>query len=481
MIAAFIVIGIYVLGTFLISIYGHRAAQDTPQDYFLAGRSVGVTAMFFTLIATNFSAFFFLGFAGAGYRIGYSYYAMMSFSTAVVAFSFYFIGHKTWKISSENNFITPPEMMGELLNSKWLRFVFLSVMIIFTLPYIAIQPIGAGKILYTISGGQIPYFLGAVLLTFFIVFYVFWGGMRSVAWTDVFQGVVMFACIITAMLVIAHHFGGISEANRKAYELQPELFSRAGKGGYFTPKIWFSFSLLFLLSVPMFPQMFMRFFICRSPKSLKASAILYPIVTAILFICPVAIGIWGHMDFPGLDKQGSDNILPKMLSASYFPSWLSITILLGAVAAFMSTLDSQLLALSSMITRDVYLVFIKPEASMKEQVFLGKLLVVVLAVLGLAIAYNPPGTIFAIVKQAFTGLAMLFPTVICAFYWKRTTAVACIASILCSEGLFVMYLFGFIPKSYAYGFLPVVPLTVIAFAIIIAISLLQKNDTPDVT
>ncbi|WP_372367983.1 sodium:solute symporter family protein [Candidatus Uabimicrobium sp. HlEnr_7] len=475
MIAAFVIIAVYIIGTLLISVYGHRAAQDTPQDYFLAGRTVGAVAMFFTLIATNFSAFFFLGFAGAGYRIGYSYYAMMSFSTAIVAFAFYFIGHKTWKISSKNNFITPPEMMGELLGSKLLRFVFLSVMIIFTLPYIAIQPIGAGKILHVISGGQIPYFLGAVLLTFFIVFYVFWGGMRSVAWTDVFQGIVMFACIITAMLVIANHFGGIGEANRKAYNLDPQLFSRAGKNGYFTPKIWFSFSLLFILSVPMFPQMFMRFFICRSPKSLKTSATLYPIVTAILFICPVAIGVWGHIDFPGLDKAGSDNILPQMLNAEYFPSWLSTAILLGAVAAFMSTLDSQLLALSSMITRDIYLVFFKPEASLKEQVFLGKLLVVILAIVGLAIAYHPPGTIFYIVREAFTGLSILFPTVFCAFYWKRTTARACILSIIATESLFICYLVGIIPKSWCGGFLPVVPLTAVAFALIVAVSLYPED------
>ena len=418
--AAVWIILIYVIGTTFISVIGHRLAKDTPQDYFLANRSMGPIAMFFTLVATNFSAFFFLGFAGEGYRVGYSYYAMMSFATALVAISFYFIGDKTWRISREKDFVTPPEMIGALAKSNLLRITFLTIMVVFTLPYLAVQPIGAGKILEIISGGKIPYFVGAVSLTVFIVLYVFWGGMRSVAWTDVLQGIVMLGCVVIATLVVANHFGGIEEANRKAYELQPDLFSRSGKNDFFTTKKWLSFCLLFLFSVPMFPQMFMRFFISDSAKSLKKAAILYPIVTATLFICPVAIGVWGHLSFPDLQGRAADNILPMMLTEQYVPEWLAAAILIGAVAAFMSTLDSQLLALSSMITRDIYLAFVRPQASLKEQVVVGRTFIVVLAAIGLGIAFKPPGTIFSIVKNAFTGLGILFSYGNCYFLLEKS-------------------------------------------------------------
>ena len=96
----------------------------------------------------------------------------------------------------------------------------------------------------------------------------------------------------------------------------------------------------------------------------------------------------------------------------------------------MSTLDSELLALSSMINRDIYIVYIRPQASLKEQTFVGKILIVILAIIGLILAANPPETIAAIATQAFTGLAILFPTVIAALYGKNISPLSSIISII---------------------------------------------------
>lgn len=82
-----------------VGIFGYRSSRATPDDFFLAGRSVGPLVLFFTLIATNFSAFFFLGFAGAGYRIGYSYYGIMSFGTALVSVGFLVVGLRAWIVA----------------------------------------------------------------------------------------------------------------------------------------------------------------------------------------------------------------------------------------------------------------------------------------------------------------------------------------------------------------------------------------------
>ena len=411
------IILLYLLVTLAIGFYAYRKSQNNPDDYFLASRGVGPIVLFFTLVATNFSAFFFLGFAGAGYRIGYSYYGIMSFGTAIVALSFYFVGHKVWLLGKEKGYITPPEMIGDRFQSKPLKIVFLFFMVLFTIPYLAIQPIGAGILLEQLTGGSIPYFHGAIILTVFIVFYVFLGGMRSVALTDVVQGVIMFALMFFAVYVIGEALGGVSEANRKVFQLKPALFSREGVNNYFTPQTWFSFMILWVLAVPMFPQMFMRFFIPSSASGLRTSARLYPLVCAFLFICPVMIGVMGHLPFPDLVGKEADKILPQMLT-NFAPEWLAALIMVGALAAFMSTMDSQLLALSSMLTRDLYLGFFDTKVTIEKQVQVGKTLVVGLSIIGLIIAYNPPATIFDIATQAFTGLALLFPTTIAALYWK---------------------------------------------------------------
>lgn len=461
------IVAAYVLVTVAVGLIGNRLRERTPDDYFLAGRRVGPVVLFFTLIATNFSAFFFLGFAGAGYRIGFSYYGIMSFGTALVALAFYGIGHRAWSLGRARGYITPPEMVGDRTGSRALKFVFLAVMVFFTIPYLALQPIGAGYLLAAVTDGAIPQFLGAVLLTAFIVLYVFVGGMRSVAVTDVLQGVFMFALMVLAVVVVARAFGGIAEANARTFAVAPELFGRTGGGAFFTPRLWFSYMLLWLFAVPMFPQVFMRFFIPGSASSLRVAATLYPLVTATLFLGPILIGVWGRLAFPDLTGSDSDQILPMMMAA-YAPDWLAALVMVGALAAFMSTMDSQLLALSSMLTRDVYVDVVAPRASVDRQVVVGRFLVVALSVVGLVIAYRPPATFFAIATEAFSGLAILFPSAVAVLHWRRVSPRGCLASILVGEALLAGFHYGVIPASWAMGFLPLIPILTVSTVIILA-------------
>lgn len=461
--AVYLTLSAYLAITLLIGFIGYKKTANTPDDYFLAGRKMGSFLLFFTFVATNFSAFFFLGFSGEGYRIGYSYYAMMAFGTIFAALSFYFIGYKTWLLGKERGYITPVEMIGGLSGSRTLKLIYLAVMIFFTLPYLALQPIGAGYILTNLTAGTIPYFTGSVVLTGFIVIYVFSGGMRSVAITDLMQGLLMFTLMGAAVWVVARDLGGLEAGNKAVYDLWPELFSRQGLGNYFTPKKWFSLIILWTFCVPMFPQMFMRFFIPKDVRALKTSTILYALIPTLLFICPVIIGVLGHLTFPGLEGKEADQILPMMLM-THAPEWLAALIMVGALAAFMSTLDSQLLALSTLFTRDLYLPFVNNRAGLKKQVMVGRILVVVAASAGLAIAYHPPDTMFVIAKETFTGFSVLFPTTIALLHCKKVPVNGCIASIILGEGILAANYMGLIPEHLFLGFDPIVAIMATAFA-----------------
>ncbi|MGK7939695.1 MAG: hypothetical protein AB4062_06000 [Crocosphaera sp.] len=466
MLVVYFVIAFYLLATLLVGFWSYKKQENTAEDYFLANRNLGNIVLFFTLIATNFSSFFFLGFSGEGYRIGISYYPMMAFGTGFASLSFYYIGYQVWKVGKQYNFITPAEFIHFRFNNTPLKLLFLAVMVIFTLPYLALQPIGAGYLLEKLTNGQIPYFMGASFLTIIIVIYVLMGGMRSVALTDVLQGILMSVLMITAFIVIAYNLGGFINITKETYQLKPELFSRAGVGEFFTKKKWFSFMVLWSLTLPMFPQMFMRFYTAKTAQSLKFSTLLYPVITGILFICPVMIGVWGNTVFPGLEGKEADQILPMMLS-QYTPLWLNSIIIVGALASFMSTLDSQLLSLSSIITRDIYLPYIHAQASLKEETLIGRILIIFLAIIGLIIAYQPPSSIFIIATQTFTGLTVLFPTVIAALYGKNINGISCLLSIIVGELMVIGFQFNWLPSYLTFGFLPVIPVVVTSSAIIV--------------
>jgi solute:Na+ symporter, SSS family len=187
------------------------------------------------------------------------------------------------------------------------------VMIVFTVPYLALQPMAAGYALEELVG--LPYFSGCILVTAVIVLYTLYGGMRAVAWTDLFQGILMVAMLLAVLAVIAGHHGGIAEANRQVMALNPALFSRPGGSGSYTPGIWFSYMLLWFLCDPMFPQLFQRFFAAKSELSISRMMLFYPLVCTVVFLPPIAVGVMGHLSFPDLAGKQADRILPMVINA----------------------------------------------------------------------------------------------------------------------------------------------------------------------
>jgi len=429
-----LILAIYLAISISIGLYG-RSKEDSAEDYFVASRKINPWVLFCTLAATNFSAFFFLGFSGASYREGWGFYGIMAMGTSLVGLSILLLGIPIHKLGKEKGYVTPPELIAGETNSKYLGWLYGAILVVFTLPYLAVQPYGAGLLLDTLSGGAIPSFIGALLLTCVMIIYLVLGGMKSSAMTDVFQGILMFTILIIFVFGFFFHedIGGFSEAGQSLWENKPEKFIREGN---FTWEIILSYTLLWPITVPMFPQLFSRFYIAEDDKAIRTAAWLYPTVVPILFLFPVIIGVYGNIvDFDHtLSKAESDNILPLVLT-EYAPLWAGAIVCVGAIAAFMSTADSQILAMSSIITKDGLPAVTEVKEENEKQI--GRILIIILAIIGLALAYDPPDTIFDIVSQAFTGLAVLFPTTVAVLYWDRVKANSCIISIIAGEILVV--------------------------------------------
>jgi len=464
------------LGALLgIGLLARAKRRKTSDDYFLASRTLPGWVLFLTMAATNFSAFTVFGFSGAGWRIGYAFYPIMAFGTGFMALSFVLIGHPVWRLGKEHGLITPPELVFQQTKSPGLRLVFFLVMAAFTLPYLAIQPMAAGYALASLFG--IPYYVGAAVVTGVILVYVLVGGFRGEVWTDVFQGAMMIVLMTLGLVAVAAPFGWMAAANRAAAAEFPALFSRPGLDGTFTPGIWFGYMILWFLCDPMFPQLFQRFYAAKNPRALSTTMALYPLVTGFLFLLPVAIGVMGRLSYPQLPSgTASDQILPLLLHKHASP--LVETLVLSAgLAALITTLDSQLLTLSSMFTRDVYAPLRARLARNRTEIappseWVGRAFVVVLGLAGLALAYRPPATFLEITTEAFTGLAVLFPTVIGAIYWRRMNARAAIASIVFGEGLVAAYHVKALPT---FGTLPVVPVIIGTTLVLVVGSFLSRG------
>ena len=462
---------LYFIILILLGIYAHRRTKKTAEDYFLANRTFGPVILFFTMAATNFSAFTFLGFAGKAYSSGFGQYGIMGFGTAFMAIMFFIIGRKVWKLGKEKEYITPPELIGDRFNSISLRLIFMFVMVIFTIPYLATQAIGAGMLIEYMT--NISWQIGAIITMIVIMVYVLSGGMRGSGWTDVIQGLIMIIAMTMAVVFIAVALGGFEAANMAAYEAKPELFARPGGGDFFLPQIWFSFMLLWIFADPMFPQIFSRFYTAKNEKSLKMSMILYPIIVSFLFLFPVLIGVWAHGTGLEIAKGSEDMVLPIMV-ANYTPSFVFAFVMVGALAALMSTADSQLLSLSTMLSRDLPI-----KKRHISEILFGKIVIVILsffAILFVVGRYDPNvGIMGTLVSTTFSGLAILCPTTIAALYWKRATKYGCISSIIIGEISIFLFQFKIFPD---YGFLSAIWGILIAIVILVFISYItaSKNE-----
>lgn len=462
-----LVLAAYAVGVVVIGWLARSRSAGGPEGYFLAGRALGPVIFLATMAATNFSAFTVFGASGAGYRDGYSFYPIVGFGTGFMALTFWLLGRKIHQAGLTTGALTPPDLIRRTYGSTGLSALFAVVMVVYTLPYIALQPMAAGYALQALLGWD--YFTGAVVVTGLILVYTLRGGLKSVAWTDAFQGGLMIVLLGLALVVVAGRAGGLSAAGQQVITHHPELFARPGGRGFHTPAIWFSFIFLWFFCDPMFPQLFQRFMAARDRASIRLTMLAYPFVTSLVFLLPVTIGVLGRLSHPGLKGKAADQILP-LLAADLPGDVLGSLVVACGLAALMSTLDSQLLTLSSIFSQDLY-----PLAKGKSprSSWPGRWFVLLLALAGLTLAYNPPDTILSIASQTFTGLAVLFPAVFFGLSPRWRSTAGAWLSIIVGQVMVGLYFFKLLPS---FGFLPVVPIMAVTLAAYLIPALWAKPD-----
>jgi len=445
----------YFILILLIGVIARTRIKSSPETYFLADRKLGSVVLLGTMVATNFSAFTVFGTSGAGYRDGYAFFPIMGFGTGFMALTFWFLGRRIWQVGKDAGVVTPPELVRYLYKSRWLAWLFALVMIIFTIPYLALQPMAAGYALEALIG--LPYEYGCLIVTSIIVLYTFRGGLRAVAWTDLFQGLLMLGLLLAALVIVASHHGGFLEAHQKLLSSNSQLFARPGGTGKYTYAIWFSFIMLWFFCDPMFPQLFQRFYTAKNQNAITRTMLFYPLICTVVFFLPISVGVMGHLSFPDLVGKEADRILPMTLTL-ISGDFMASLVLAAGLAALMSTMDSQLLTLSAIFTQDI----LPAVGNSKIQTSLmGRLFVIFLSIAGLLLALKPPATILQIATQTFTGLAVLFPTVLFGLYFKRVYAMAAIISILLGQALMLLFYFKFLSPGI---FLPVVWVMLVVFS-----------------
>lgn len=388
-----------------------RSAQSR-EEFFLRGRSLSWLPLFLTLAATNFSAFTVLGLAGAGYRMGYAFYPAMAFGTGFMALGMWLVGVPLREEGAARGWISPVDAVRDRFGSALAARIFAFFLILFTIPYLALQPIAAGYLLETALG--LPYRWGALGTAALIALYTARGGLKSLAKTDAFNGLILFGVALAAWVLV-----------RRAVPASAGL-PQAGAMKGMPPLELLGYYLLWFMADPMFPQLGQRFLAASGNRALERSACAYPLVTTVLFFLTISTGVLGAVLIPGLRGAEADRIW--LLASAKAAPFLSGIFLLAPLAALVSTMDSQLLALASIVAKETG----RPASRLPLLVFL-------IAGIGAALAMFPPQDILGFLNKAsFLGYAALFPVFLGVFYARKAQAGAAILSMAAGEATVVL-------------------------------------------
>lgn len=464
----------YLAIVLLIGLLSHRLFRGTGTDFFLASRSIGSFVLLMTLFGTHMTAFSILGASGEAYHNGIGVFALMASSSALmVPVTIFFLGPRLWEIGKRHNFVTQVEFFRARYQSDALGLLLFAVIVLLMIPYLLIGVMGGGITMNSMTGGAIPRWVGSIIVCAVIYTYVAYSGLRGTAWVNTFQTLVFMILGGAAFFVIVRSLGGIETAMKTVAEIRPELLIRGEK---IPPVKLFSYTFI-PLSVGMFPHIFMHWLSAKSARTFRLPIILYPVCIAIVWIPSVLLGVMGNIDFAGLQGPAANSVLVQMV-AQYAPGVMGGLLAAGVIAAIMSSLDSQTLALSTMFTHDIVKTRRNNTLSERGQVWLGRAfaLAILLVTFGLSLIVRQ--SIFKLAVWSFSGFAALLPIAIAAIYWRKSTASGVIASII-SVAILWIYYFSMAWDNPGYsvggsGLMPVAVMFAVSAIVLIAVSLLTK-------
>lgn len=462
------VLAAYMAVIVFIGFYSSRFSKGTMEDYHMGSRSFKSYVLFSAVFGANISAVTLTGVPGAAYHLGWVMWPYFATSWAwCTPLLFYTVGSRSWLLGQKYGYMTVSEVVGNRWKSQPLAIILSLVLIIYTVPYLMTGLLGAGRTLEALTDGYITLNWSMVLVATAVLTYLLLGGMRGAAWVNTFQTTIFMVGSIAIFAVIANALGGPSEATTRVMDQSPELITRSKM----TMRQFFSYGIIVAFSPIVFPQLFMRLLTGRDPKTLKRIMCFYPIPALVMMFLMATLGMWGRTAIPGLEGAQSDAILPMLLTG-YTPIWMMGILGAAAFAAMMSTMDSQLLSVTTMITRDFFSRSRLAGASETTMVRISRILVFVLAILALILAVFSPAKIITIIEFALGGFACLLAPVVAALYWKRCTHQAAIWSVITSQICIIGLETGLLPESLKFGFLSGLPAIIMSIVVLVVVTYL---------
>ena len=446
-------VGIYWAYCLYWGIRGFIKAK-TSADYFIAGRTIGVWVFVLAATATSFSGWTFVGHPGKVFTDGLPY-AFASFYALTIPFTGVLFLRRQWVLGQSFKYVTPGEMYSDTFGGDAMRILTVLVAFLFSVPYLGLQLRASGYLFNILTDGMFSVEIGMFALSAIVVIYVASGGLRSVAYVDCVQCILLALGIVILGIIAINETGGwsgftsgmaefvkndlasknkLTPAGHSHVVAIPGAIQMVDAGAKAQGGVWtgimcmtYMFALMGIQASPAFSMWAFSNKTCRAFRwqQVVASSI---IIGIILFTFTIFQGIGGHILVEkGIFSEVSDKTLvPQLINLLGTSSpWLMGLLAVCALAAMQSTGAAYMSTFSGMITRDIYRRYINPEASDRAQKFCGRSFVVVVTLAALVVAATSTDALVMLGGLAVAYGFQMYPALMgtCYFTWLTRRGV----------------------------------------------------------
>lgn len=425
-VVAMSIIFLIVLAGTLIGLRAGKGREMNLDEWSIAGRSFGLLFMWLLMAGEIYTTFAFLGASGWAYSRGGPALYIMAYITLGYVVSFYILPY-IWELGQRHGLHTQSDFFERRYGSRFLALLVSLAGVLFVIPYLQIQLTGLGIIVQVASFDQIPRTVSMLIAVCVVAMFVYFGGMRSVAWVSVLKDLLMIvAALAIGIFVPWHYFGGVSQlfhalaATHPAHMVMPGATKAMGHG-------WFmSTVILSACGFYMWPHTFGAAFTARSGEILRRNAIVTPLYTiSLVFI--LITGFAAVLIVPGL-PNGDMSLL--VIARKSFPAWfLGVVGGAGALTAMVPAAII-LLTASTLFAKNVFRPVFAAQMPEESVARLAKIMVLVLALTSFWLALHSSTTLVALLLLGYAGVTQFFPGVVLGLFWNRVTSTGVIAGLL---------------------------------------------------
>ena len=468
----------YIIVMVCIGLYAYKKTTDFS-DYILGGRSLGSFVTALSAGASDMSGWLLMGLPGAIFLTGLSE-SWIAIGLIIGAWLNWYLVAGRLRVHTEiqNNALTLPDYFTGRFGDKKrvLRVISALIILTFFAIYCASGMVAGARLFESIFG--LSYTTALWVSAIATISYVCIGGFLAISWTDTFQAGLMIFALLLAPIMTYLTLGDTANVTQLIEVARPHasnMFTGISAIAIISSMAW---GLGYFGQ----PHILIRFMAADSVRSIPNAR---RIGMTWMILClggAVAVGYIGiayfqiHPELAVNVTKNPETIFMELTKILFNP-WIAGIILAAILAAVMSTLSCQLLVCSSTLTEDLYKVFIRKNASQTELVWIGRLMVLAIAILAIFIAMNPNSKVLGLVAYAWAGFGAAFgPLVILSLFWKRMTSNGALV------GMIVGALTVIIWKNTmgAFGLYEIVPGFILSFISIIIVSLLDKAPSQEV-